>query len=68
MADNIPDTILWYAFTEDKQLVDDPTVPGICSICGAMVPGPNVAFLSADELTTPAYLHIDYHRGRGELR
>lgn len=53
--------------TEPGVGVNDPTVPGICTECGALVPGFNVRLMMADAITSPAWLHNDWHKRHGDV-
>lgn len=56
-----------YALTDDREKANDWDTPGVCPVCGAMVPGYNVTLMSEDGFEKPAEIHKAYHEARGEL-
>lgn len=53
---------------DDDRDPDHPMVPGICTVCGALVAGWTVEIFHDDGIISPAYLHQEWHRERGELK
>jgi hypothetical protein len=58
---------VYFAFTGDTARTNDPDVPGICSVCGALVPGINVNMMTEEGVVNPMTLHNDWHRNKGDL-
>lgn len=58
---------VYYGFTDDMEKIQDPMVPGICNVCGALVPGINTVIFTDVEFFTATELHNDWHRKHGDL-
>jgi hypothetical protein len=53
--------------TNEADDPDDPCVPGICTECGSLVPGYNVRMMMDDGITSPAWMHNDWHKRHGDV-
>jgi hypothetical protein len=53
--------------TREGQSPQAPEVPGICTECGALVPGLNVTMMTKDGFTDAVFLHTDWHRRHGDV-
>lgn len=57
---------VYMAFTDQRKEVTVYT-PGICTICGALVPNYKVSLLDEDGIVQPVALHNDWHRLHGDI-